>query len=84
MEGAHAGLGLEHYCHCTSGLRRASDIIVEHALEVCYDKEPTQEDLEKLEKEIAQREKEINSKEGPIEWFVKDYTRVNKTYRKKN
>ena len=83
MSGQHAGLGLEHYCHCTSGLRRSADIIAEHALEVCYDKEPTPKELEELREEIGKREKEINSKEGPIEWFIKDYARVNKTYRKR-
>lgn len=79
-EGSHAGLGLEHYCHCTSGLRRAADIIVEHALEVCHDKTPTQKELNQLAEEIEKRCQEINSKEGPIEWFVKDYTR---TYKKR-
>ena len=38
VKGSHYGMGLEHYCHCTSCLRRAADIVVEHALEVCYDK----------------------------------------------
>jgi deoxyribose-phosphate aldolase len=38
VDGSHYGLGLDHYCHCSSELRRAADIIVEHCLEVCYDK----------------------------------------------
>ena len=79
--GSHSGLGLEHYCHCTSGLRRAADIIVEHALEVCYDKEPTDEEIEQLRLEIEKRAAEINSRENPIEWFVKDYARVYKKRR---
>ncbi|MBR1936989.1 MAG: RNB domain-containing ribonuclease [Bacilli bacterium] len=74
-EGSHEGLGIEHYCHCTSGLRRAADIVVEHALEVCYDKSPTKQELEELEKEIEKRANLINSKQDPIEWFVKDYKR---------
>ena len=80
MEGSHAGLGIEHYCHCTSGLRRAADILVEHALEVCYDKTPTEKEIERLREEIDKWCQSINSKEGPIEWFVKDYAR---TYKKK-
>lgn len=75
-EGSHDGLCLDHYCHCTSALRRAADIVVEHALEVCYDKEPTEEELQKLQEEIEKRAQQINSKQGPIEWFLKDYQRV--------
>ena len=74
--GKHSGLKLEHYCHCTSGLRRGADIVVEHALEVCYDKEPTEEELEKLKKEIEEKLKMINTREEPIEWFVKEFQRV--------
>ena len=74
-EGSHAGLGLDHYCHCTSGLRRAADIVVEHALEVCYDKNPTDKELITLETEIKNRANQINSKQNPIDWFIKDYKR---------
>lgn len=80
-EGKHDGLGKEHYCHCTSGLRRAADIVVEHALEVCYDKTPTEEELELLEQEVEKRAKEITKKQAPIEWFVDDYRRVYKKRR---
>lgn len=74
--GAHSGLGLEHYCHCTSGLRRAADIIVEHAMEICYDRTPTDEEIEALREEIEKKVSEINSKDSPIEWFVKDFNRA--------
>ena len=79
MSGPHNGLGLLHYCHCTSGLRRAADIVVEHALEVCYDNNPTEKDIYDLSQEIEKIVNEINSKQEPIEWFVKDYKR---TYRR--
>ena len=72
-DGKHTGLDLEHYCHCTSVLRRAADIIVEHALEICYDNEPTKEDIEKLKEEIATKVVEINAKQTPIEYFLKEY-----------
>ena len=72
-EGRHTGLDLDHYCHCTSVLRRAADIIVEHALEICYDKEPTKEELEQLKEEIATKVVEINAKQTPIEYFLKEY-----------
>lgn len=80
-EGKHDGLGKEHYCHCTSGLRRAADIVVEHALEVCYDKIPTEEELALLEQEVEKRAKEITKKQAPIEWFIDDYRRVYKKRR---
>ena len=80
-EGKHDGLGKEHYCHCTSGLRRAADIVVEHALEVCYDKTPTEEELALLEQDVEKRAKEITKKQAPIEWFIDDYRRVYKKRR---
>ena len=73
MEGRHSGLDVDHYCHCTSVLRRAADIVVEHALEVCHDKVPTEEELEELRKDLADREVEINAKTSPIEYFMKEY-----------
>ena len=76
IEGSHVGLGLDHYCHCTSGLRRSADIVVEHALETCYDKNPTDQELMLLEDEIKRKAVEINAKQDPIEWFVKDYKRA--------
>ena len=72
-EGSHYGLGLKHYCRCTSTLRRSADIVVEHALEVCYDNTPTEEDLRKLEIEIDERAKSMNNMQEATSWFVKDY-----------
>ena len=80
MEGSHEGLGLEHYCNCTDELRRGADIVVEHALEVCYDKKPSTKELQELEKEIEKKKNEINAKQHPIDWFVKDYK---STYQKR-
>ena len=76
MEGSHDGLGLDHYCHCTSELRRGADIVIEHGLEVCYDKEPTDKELDKLAAEIKLRAAEINAKADPIDWFIQDYKRA--------
>ena len=73
MEGSHSGLGLENYCHCTSEYRRAADIVAEYALETCYDKVPTEEELQKLREEIAEKIILINSRQSPIEYFVKEY-----------
>ena len=75
-EGAHQGLKLDHYCHCTSELRRAADIIVEHCLEICYDKEPTEEELEELKIEVENRINDLNQSKDPIGLFIKDYKRA--------
>ena len=77
--GSHMGLGLDHYCHCTSGLRRSADILVEHALEVCYDKDPTPEELIALENEIMKKKRLINQKDDSINWFVEE---AHKSYKK--
>ena len=76
MEGSHHGLKLPHYCHCTSEIRRAADIVVEHCLEVCYDKEPTMEELIELKEEIESKVNELNLKKDPIGLFIKDYKRA--------
>ena len=73
--GRHDGLGLDHHCHCTSTLRRAADIVMEHALEVCVDQTPTENDLEKLREEIASKAVEINARQTPIDYFIKDYSK---------
>ena len=78
--GSHLGLGLEHYCHCTSGLRRGADIVNEHAIEVCYDKTPTEAEIFALQQEIEIRAKEMNEKEETIDWFGKN---VKKAYQKR-
>ncbi len=75
-EGRHDGLDLDYYCHCTSSLRRAQDILIEHALEVCYDQEPTEEELEELRAEIEKRKVQINSRSKPIDWFAHEYNRT--------
>ena len=78
--GSHYGLRVAHHCHCTSNLRRGADIVDEHALEVCYDKQPTDKELKLLEQEIERRAIQINAKEKNIEWFLKDYK---KNYQKR-
>ena len=81
QSGRHDGLQLEHYCHITSELRRAADIVVEHALEVCYDKVPTEEDLIELEKEVDRVANLINNKSKKIDWFTNEYKTLTKSRR---
>ena len=54
--------------------------MVDHCLEVCYDKIPKDKELISLEKEVERKASQINSKEKEIEWFLTDYK---KTYQKK-
>ena len=77
--GRHSGLDLDHYCHITSELRRAADIVVEHALEVCYDKTPTEEELIELDNEINRVSNIINNKSKKIDWFTNEYKTLVKT-----
>lgn len=79
IEGRHDGLNLDHYCHCTSGLRRSADILVEHALEVCYDNDPSIDDLKELRNEIISKKDLLNSKEERQNWLIQE---VNKNYTK--
>lgn len=84
LEGEHQGLGLKHYCHCTSGLRRSQDILIEHALETCYDKRPTDLEISDLEEEIKRRKTQVNTKTDNINHFMEDYSKVyQKSKRKK-
>lgn len=71
-EGRHDDLNLDYYCHCTSSLRRAQDILIEHALEVCYDNAPTDEELLELKDEIEKRKLQINSRVKPVEGLRKN------------
>lgn len=81
LKGKHSGFGLKHYCHCTSALRRSADIVVEHALETCYDKIPTDQEIRELEEDIKKRAQIINSKVKQIEYFTADFARTYKKIR---
>ena len=75
LEGSHEGLGLKHYCHGTSPLRRSADIVVEHALDVCYFKRPSDKDLYLLEENIKENRDIINAKNNDIDYFIGQYCR---------
>ena len=79
--GRHDGLDLDYYGHATSELRRAIDILVEHALEICYDKEPTEEELAELAIEVDRVIALVNNKTKKIEWFTNEYKILTKKRR---
>lgn len=70
LSGSHEGLGLEHYCHCTSPLRRAADLVVEHSLDICYFSKPTDKDIYTLEKNIKTCKNIINNKNEDVDLFI--------------
>ena len=75
IAGAHDGLNLPHYCRIHSPLRKAPDILMEYAQEICFDKEPTDEELYLLEKEIVDKKELINQKEDKISLFKEEVNR---------
>ena len=70
IEGSHEGLHLDHYVKCCAPLREASGLIVEHGLEVCFDREPTDDELYALEQEIMRQKDILNQKETRKGLFV--------------
>ena len=75
-KGSHYGVGLRRYLHCTSEIRRGPDIVNEHALEVYYDKVPTEAEKQELREETETIATELNATLSQMDWFVKDYKRV--------
>ena len=73
LEGTSQIPFIEHYCTCTSPLRRASDIVIEHALEVCNDKKPTAKDLKTLKEDLIKNRDLFNQSEERINWFKGTY-----------
>lgn len=74
VEGKHIGLRLDHYCHATSPLRRAADLVQGNLIDVCYYKKGTLTDkkisrLETLVKEIVPS---LNRKDAEIDSFIDD------------
>ena len=70
IEGTHDGLHLDHYTRCCTPLRDASGLIVEHGLEVCFDRDPTDDELYELEQEIMRTKDVLNQKETRKDLFI--------------
>ena len=51
------------------------DIVVEHALDVCYFKRPSDKDLYLLEENIKENRDIINAKNNDIDYFIGQYCR---------
>ena len=73
--GSHEGLNLDHYCRVHSPLRKAPDLLMEYAQEICFDQEPTDKELYALEEEINSKKELINQKEDKISLFKEEINR---------
>ncbi|MEG1313216.1 MAG: RNB domain-containing ribonuclease, partial [Bacilli bacterium] len=76
IKGSHSGLGLEHYCHISSTLRRSADIVASFCENKCYFNTPTDEDLQFLEKLVLSNAKHINAKKRGINDCYREYTQL--------
>lgn len=72
INGPHEGLNLNHYCHCTSPLRRSADIIVDYSLDKCYFQNISDKEIKKLEKLILNTKDTINNQNKKIDLFLND------------
>ena len=72
LKGRHDGMNLDHYCHVTSPLRRSADILQEYALDKCYFTNPTDRDLNELEKVLIEKKNVINAQNNAIDYFMDD------------
>ncbi len=69
----HFGLGFQAYSHVTSPLRRYSDIINMKSLDMCYFKRSTDNEIERLDKEIDQIFPYLNLERNTVEDYVRNY-----------
>lgn len=67
----HMGLDLDSYSHVTSPLRRYSDILNMHALDLCYFKNSTDEEIYDLEEEIKKVSEYMNMHGNAIDDYMK-------------
>ena len=66
----HMGLKLKYYSHITSPLRRFSDDVNMHAIDLCYFNNPTDRQIYKLEREIDTTSDYINMQSNTIDEYI--------------
>ncbi len=73
----HMGIGLPHYSHLTSPLRRFADCLANEALDLFYfNTWPSDKKIVEFEKRLQEGCKYINNKKKTIDYFTKRYTKI--------
>jgi ribonuclease R len=75
----HMGIGVEHYSHITSPLRRFADCLANEALNLMYFNEVSSDkEVYKLEERLKEGCRYINEKKTSIDYFTDRYVKVKK------
>lgn len=75
----HMGIGVEHYSHVTSPLRRFADCLATEALNLMYfNSVKDDRDVYQLEERLKEGCRYINEKKTSIDYFTSRYTKVKK------
>lgn len=75
----HMGLGVRHYAHVTSPLRRFADCLNNEAFDLFYfNKEFKDRDVYQFEKRLKEGCRYINEKKTAIDYFTSRYVKVKK------
>ena len=75
----HMGIGVEHYSHITSPLRRFADCLANEALNLMYFNEVySDKDVYDLENRLKEGCRYINEKKTSIDYFTDRYVKVKK------
>ena len=73
------GIGVEHYSHITSPLRRFADCLANEALNLMYFNEVhSDKDVYDLENRLKEGCRYINEKKTSIDYFTDRYVKVKK------
>ena len=72
LSGRHEGLGLEHYTHCSSPLRRGADIVVQRGLDLFYHHLGTEREQYKFEDSLPTIAHNINKQNEKIKRFLSE------------
>lgn len=70
LSGRHEGLGLEHYTHCSSPLRRGADIVVQRGLDLFYHNLGTVQDQYRFEDSLPAVIHTINKQNEKIKRYL--------------
>ncbi len=75
----HMGIGIPHYCHLTSPLRRFADCLANEALEMFYfNTPPDDKKVYDFEERLKEGCRHINEKRKTIDYFTKRYINAKK------